>query len=140
MISVWHWLSLLLVLAIPIGIAAVAARSNKDTTRRIGRGGYLKRWALLFLVNAIIGFVLGAVAGEKAGDIFIVLVAGPIAIAFMAYWSVDRLRDIGASGIKLAYFVGVPLVGLFVILYLMIKKGAPVDASSSSETVAHPPT
>lgn len=139
MVSIWHWIIFLLVLAIPIGTALVAARSNKDATRRVGRLGFLKRWAVLLVANLAFGAVLGLIVGEEMGNALSLLVAGPISIGFMAYWSVDRLRDIGAASIRPAYFVGVPLVGFVIVLYLSIKKGAPEDTSSLPEPVTHPP-
>lgn len=134
MVSIWHWLILLLFMAaIPIGIAFVAARSNKDLARKVGRLGLLKRLAILALANLAFGFLLGVIVDEETGNVLSFFVGGTISIAFMTYWSVDRLRDIGSTSIRPAYFVGVPLLGLAVILYLLIKKGVNVESSAPPE-------
>ncbi len=111
-----HWLIvLLLLLGIPIGIATVAVRSNTGN-------GVLSRRAFTLRVVGLI--IAGLVVSTLVGDGNPIVSGGStlVTLAFVPYWAVDRLRDMGDPKKNRAIITGVPCVGQFYVLYLMIYR------------------
>jgi hypothetical protein len=115
--SIWHWLIVLFFFVIPLGVAAVAIRSKKEVSP-MDRKAFSLRILALLGVNFVLGFVLPSEPWAQG----VSALAGIVGIAFVAYWAVDRFHDLGAAKNK-AFLTAVPLLGLVVIVYLMVRKG-----------------
>jgi hypothetical protein len=118
-VSIWHWLIVFFAIALlPLLVAAIAARSNKGQSR-MSRGGYTLR-----VVGMLIGVIVIAALIAKS---VIPAVIWILATAFIAYWSVDRMRDAGETGRWKAILTGLPVIGLFFCLYLMFLPSEPAQ-------------
>ncbi len=118
--ALWHWLIVFaLLVLLPLLIAAVAVRSNRGQGR-MTRAGYTLR-----VIGMVVGVIVVASLVEKS---IIPALVWILATAFIAYWSVDRMRDAGETGLVKAVLTGLPGIGLFFCLYLMFLPTEPAKA------------
>src|SRR4051794_6714045 len=125
--SAWHWMLVLLVLAILFGIPIIA-------TYRENSGVKLKSSGFAIWLIGIIA--LGVV--EDLVTFPSVAVAFSIAWLLIAYLFqravVRRVRDAG-FGKKVAYYAIIPLVNIIVCIFLLMKPSKP-DAENLSIATA----
>ncbi len=120
-LSLWHWA----VVLGPILVAWLAERFNT-------RNGTLSRmnfscWVVgVGVVYAVVYFGITGSITDPNSPAFYALLTLQVLVApgLIAYWAVDRLRDMGETKKQKAILVGVPFVGLFYVLYLMFAKGS----------------
>jgi hypothetical protein len=109
--------AIVLGILVPMGIAAIAVKLNTGTSR-LDRPNFFWRVAGTFVGAYMLRDLLAA---SPLGVLPQLLVA-VVGIGLLAYWAVDRLRDMHASSTRLALLVGIPLVGQVVVVYLMVRK------------------
>jgi hypothetical protein len=128
--SLMHWVVVVLIILVPVGIAAVAAKSNKGTST-LNRARFSLR-----AVGTIIGAgVVSSLIPASPFAALIQLLLGVLTIAFLAYWAVDRLRDMNNTSRTLPLLIGVPIAGFGILVYLMVRRGSagtPVVVSAES--------
>src|SRR3954447_5049539 len=124
--SAWHWILVLLVLAILFGIP-IAATYRENSGAKLKRRGFA-----VWLIGII---ALGLV------EDFVTF--SPVAIVFGIAWLliaylfqqavVRRARDAG-FGKKVAYYATIPLVNIVVCVFLLVKPSKPNAENLSMAT------
>jgi len=116
--SGFHLIIVMMVLLIPVGVAAIAVRSNTDLDR-LNRKAFILRVVAAIFISAMVAATLNRSVPEGAASAISLLV-GLALVAFIASWAVARLRDMGNGRKSLAVITAIPLVGFFYVIYLMI--------------------
>ena len=123
--SNWHWLVGLLLVVIPIGLAAIAANLNNGA-HPLGRKAFALRIVGLYIASPIIIMVL---MPPDASPMRFML-QGAVFVVLTAYWAVARLRDLGTTSRTKAILTGVPFFGFFVLIYLLFAKTPRIEPQS----------
>jgi hypothetical protein len=127
-LSAWDAVLAALEIVVPLAAATIGAQLDAGFAT-LTRGQFTRKYSFLTLVMLLVGVFADAIPGVD-------LVILAIWSALVANWAVARLRDMGISGKYRAVWTGVPIVGFFYSLYLMLSKGSPATPETSSARVS----
>lgn len=98
---------------------------------RISRKGFFLSWVLLLILALLLPVLaqLFSIISSYLGGIFLLVVSLFLLLVIIpVLWSlyVRRFHDLGHSGWYIL-LMSIPLLGIFVLIYLFFKKGEPED-------------
>lgn len=131
-ISIWQVLLVIVILAILFVIPGIAIATEKSSDR-IGRKDFAIASLLFFVAYATLNRIFSRIF-ETMGDVGLALNIALILVFFFVWYKytklvVRRARDAGLHQ-KYCYIFVIPIVSLFFVIFLMIKKAAPTVTPS----------
>lgn len=130
-LSLWHLILVSILLLIPVGVAAVAVSFNRGASALSRKSFTIRVLGLFFALVVIGGFIGAATMPTTEGNGQpLNAVLGLAWMICIPYWAASRLRDMGQPK-KRAIITGIPLVGLFYTIYLMIAARTPAAGATA---------
>lgn len=119
-VSIWFWVILiaLALVPVPLVIAWISAILNTGNGT-LGRQGFILRIVGLIVVYVAAQFAMAAMSVT----VLLQVLSNFAPTAVISYWAVDRLRDRGTTSRAMAVLTGLPLIGMFIVIYLMTAPG-----------------